>query len=45
MRSIARNARARVHSYYVVDPGFSKMKVYNPKLGMDALVVCPISQV
>ena len=30
--------------YYVVDPGFSKQKVYNPKLGMDSLVVTPISQ-
>ena len=30
--------------YYVVDPGFCKQKVYNPKLGMDSLVVVPISQ-
>ena len=30
--------------YYVVDPGFAKQKVYNPKVGMDALVVAPISQ-
>ena len=30
--------------YYVVDPGFSKQKVYNPKVGMDSLVVTPISQ-
>ncbi|KAK2080151.1 hypothetical protein QBZ16_000004 [Prototheca wickerhamii] len=30
--------------YYVVDPGFSKQKVYNPKIGMDSLVVAPISQ-
>lgn len=30
--------------YYVVDPGFVKQKVYNPKSGMDALVVTPISQ-
>ena len=30
--------------YYVVDPGFSKQKVYNPKIGMDSLVVSPISQ-
>lgn len=29
--------------YYVVDPGFAKIKVYNPKLGMDSLVVAPIS--
>ena len=30
--------------YYVVDPGFSKQKAYNAKLGMDSLVVTPISQ-
>ena len=30
--------------YYVVDPGFAKQKVYNPKLGMDSLIVTPISQ-
>jgi ATP-dependent RNA helicase DHX8/PRP22 len=30
--------------YYVVDPGFAKQKVFNPKLGMDSLVVTPISQ-
>jgi len=30
--------------FYVVDPGFAKIKVYNPKLGMDSLVVSPISQ-
>jgi ATP-dependent RNA helicase DHX8/PRP22 len=30
--------------FYVVDPGFVKQKVYNPKLGMDSLVVVPISQ-
>jgi ATP-dependent RNA helicase DHX8/PRP22 len=30
--------------YYVVDPGFAKIKVYNPKLGMDTLIVAPISQ-
>lgn len=29
---------------YVVDPGFCKQKVYNAKLGMDSLVVTPISQ-
>eukprot|EP00604_Paraphysomonas_vestita_P000008 CAMPEP_0174825802 /NCGR_PEP_ID=MMETSP1107-20130205/43124_1 /TAXON_ID=36770 /ORGANISM="Paraphysomonas vestita, Strain GFlagA" /LENGTH=297 /DNA_ID=CAMNT_0016057779 /DNA_START=298 /DNA_END=1188 /DNA_ORIENTATION=+ len=29
--------------YYVIDPGFCKQKVFNPKLGMDSLVVCPIS--
>eukprot|EP01128_Nolandella_sp_AFSM9_P011983 TRINITY_DN8863_c0_g1_i1.p1 TRINITY_DN8863_c0_g1~~TRINITY_DN8863_c0_g1_i1.p1 ORF type:complete len:585 (-),score=114.99 TRINITY_DN8863_c0_g1_i1:115-1731(-) len=30
--------------YYVVDPGFVKQKVYNPKTGMDALLVTPISK-
>ena len=30
--------------YYVVDPGFAKLKVYNPKMGMDTLQVTPISQ-
>ncbi|KAJ1959883.1 DEAH-box ATP-dependent RNA helicase prp22 [Dispira parvispora] len=30
--------------FYVVDPGFVKQSVYDPKLGMDSLVVTPISQ-
>ena len=30
--------------YYVVDPGFAKLNVYNPKLGLDSLVITPISQ-
>jgi ATP-dependent RNA helicase DHX8/PRP22 len=30
--------------YYVVDPGFSKLKVFNAKAGMDSLMVVPISQ-
>lgn len=30
--------------YYVIDPGFCKQKVYNSKIGMDSLVVTPISQ-
>ncbi|KAJ7530335.1 hypothetical protein O6H91_15G089800 [Diphasiastrum complanatum] len=30
--------------YYVVDPGFAKQKVYNPKLGLDSLVITPVSQ-
>lgn len=25
--------------YYVIDTGYVKMKVYNPKMGMDALQV------
>ena len=29
---------------YVVDAGYSKLKVYNPKVGMDALQITPISQ-
>jgi pre-mRNA-splicing factor ATP-dependent RNA helicase DHX38/PRP16 len=28
----------------VVDGGYSKLKVYNPKVGMDALQITPISQ-
>ncbi|KAJ3317198.1 DEAH-box ATP-dependent RNA helicase prp22 [Blyttiomyces sp. JEL0837] len=30
--------------YYVIDPGFVKQNTYDAKLGMDALVVVPISQ-
>ena len=30
--------------YYVVDPGFVKQNVWNPRLGMDRLQVTPISQ-
>ncbi|KAI1815171.1 P-loop containing nucleoside triphosphate hydrolase protein [Poronia punctata] len=30
--------------YYVVDPGFVKQNTYDPKLGMDSLIVVPISQ-
>ncbi|KAI9197306.1 pre-mRNA-splicing factor ATP-dependent RNA helicase PRP16-like protein [Polychytrium aggregatum] len=29
---------------YVIDPGYCKLKVYNPKIGMDSLQVTPISQ-
>ncbi|KAJ3205103.1 DEAH-box RNA helicase prp16 [Entophlyctis luteolus] len=29
---------------YVVDTGFSKLKVFNPKMGMDSLLITPISQ-
>lgn len=29
---------------YVIDPGFCKMKVFNPRIGMDALQIYPISQ-
>ena len=28
--------------YYVIDTGYVKMKVYNPKMGMDALQVGPL---
>ena len=31
--------------YYVIDPGFAKQTVYNPKQGIDSLVITPISQV
>ena len=30
--------------YYVIDAGFCKIKAFNPKLGMDSLMVAPISQ-
>ncbi|XP_015694102.1 probable pre-mRNA-splicing factor ATP-dependent RNA helicase DEAH5 isoform X2 [Oryza brachyantha] len=30
--------------YYVVDPGFAKLNVYNPKQGLDSLIITPISQ-
>lgn len=30
--------------YYVVDPGFAKINTYNPKTGMEQLIICPISQ-
>lgn len=29
---------------HVIDAGYSKVKVYNPKVGMDALQITPISQ-
>lgn len=29
---------------YVVDPGFSKMKSYNPRTGMESLLFTPISK-
>ena len=29
---------------YVIDGGFGKLKVYNPRMGMDSLTVFPISQ-
>jgi pre-mRNA-splicing factor ATP-dependent RNA helicase DHX38/PRP16 len=29
---------------YVIDAGFCKLKVYNPKIGMDSLLVTPISK-
>ena len=29
---------------YVIDSGFCKIKVYNPRIGMDALQIAPISQ-
>lgn len=30
--------------YYVIDTGYGKMKVYNPRMGMDALQVFPVSR-
>jgi len=30
--------------YYVIDSGYCKLKVYNPRIGMDSLQIFPISQ-
>jgi len=30
--------------FFVVDPGMSKMKMYNAKTGMDSLLITPVSQ-
>ncbi len=30
---------------YVIDPGFNKQKSYNPRTGMESLVVVPCSKV
>jgi len=32
------------HIKYVIDPGFVKQNAYDPRLGMDSLVITPISQ-
>jgi len=29
---------------FVIDSGYCKLKVYNPRIGMDALQIYPISQ-
>ena len=29
---------------YVVDPGFSKQKIFNPRIRVESLLVTPISQ-
>jgi len=29
---------------YVIDSGYHKLKVYNPQIGLDSLLVCPVSQ-
>eukprot|EP00172_Hildenbrandia_rubra_P001067 Plantae.Rhodophyta-Hildenbrandia_rubra.ctg1640.p1 GENE.Plantae.Rhodophyta-Hildenbrandia_rubra.ctg1640~~Plantae.Rhodophyta-Hildenbrandia_rubra.ctg1640.p1 ORF type:complete len:897 (+),score=164.42 Plantae.Rhodophyta-Hildenbrandia_rubra.ctg1640:444-3134(+) len=29
---------------YVIDSGYCKLKTYNPRVGMDALLLCPVSQ-
>ena len=29
---------------YVIDCGYSKLKVYNPKIGLDSLTITPISR-
>ena len=30
--------------FYVIDCGYCKFKVYNPRMGMDSLTVFPVSQ-
>jgi pre-mRNA-splicing factor ATP-dependent RNA helicase DHX38/PRP16 len=30
--------------FFVVDAGYCKLKVFNPRVGMDALQIFPISQ-
>ncbi|KAJ6790770.1 pre-mRNA-splicing factor ATP-dependent RNA helicase DEAH7 [Iris pallida] len=30
--------------FYVIDSGYGKMKVYNPRMGMDALQIFPVSR-
>ncbi len=30
---------------YVIDPGFAKQKVYNPRIRVESLLVSPISKV
>ncbi|KAH9012658.1 hypothetical protein EDB85DRAFT_1877610, partial [Lactarius pseudohatsudake] len=30
--------------YYIIDPGFAKQNAYDPCLGMNSLVVLPVSQ-
>ncbi len=30
---------------YVIDPGFAKQNSYNPRTGMESLIVTPISKV
>lgn len=30
---------------YVIDPGFAKQKVYNPRIRVESLLVSPISRV
>lgn len=42
--NIAETSLTIDHIYYVIDPGFSKQNAYDPKLGMDSLIVTPISQ-
>lgn len=29
---------------YVIDPGYAKMKIYNSRIGLDSLTVCPIAR-
>ena len=44
MKTITFNSLTVDGIRYVIDSGFSKLKVFNPKIGMDALVITPVSK-
>ena len=41
--NVAETSLMTPHIYYVMDPEFSKQNAYDPRLGMDSLMVMPIS--
>ncbi|RZC54329.1 hypothetical protein C5167_013199 [Papaver somniferum] len=45
MKALGKEASLTIDGiFYVIDPGFAKQNVYDPKQGLDSLVVSPISQ-